>query len=154
MAAALCVVYTSVSMRLNGGELSPPLDDAFIHFQYARRMAEGAPFSYQAGDGFSSGATSLIWPAVLAVGWRLGFQDVSLYVWTLLLNTVLLAAAGTFTYRWLGRVADERTALFGTVLLVTTGPLVWAAFSGMEVLLFATAMAAVLDGITRPDRPP
>lgn len=154
VAAALCVVYTSVSMRLNGGALTPPLDDAFIHFQYARRMAEGAPFSYQAGDGFSSGATSLLWPAVLAVGWRLGFQDVSLYVWTLILNTVLLAAAGTFTWRWLGRVTDERTALVGTLLVVTSGPLVWAAFSGMEVLLFATAMAAVLDGIIRPDRAP
>lgn len=154
LAGALCVVFVSTSMRVNGGELIPPLDDAFIHFQYAKRVAEGAPFSYQEGEGFSSGATSLIWPFILAIGWRIGFTGLSLYTWTLILNTVLLAAVGTFTYRWLGRVAGDRTALLGTLILLTTGPFLWAAFSGMEVVLFATAMAAVLDGVTRPERPP
>src|SRR5262245_2056700 len=43
-----------------------PLDDAFIHFQYAKRLASGHFFSYAEGDSYSSGATSLLWPLLLA----------------------------------------------------------------------------------------
>ncbi len=153
LAIALCVVYISTSMRMNEGDLIPPLDDAFIHFQYARRLAEGHPFSYQAADPWSSGATSLLWPALLAIGWRLGFTDTSLYVWSLGLGTVLLASTAASTRSWIARVSDDRTGWLGALLLILCGPLLWASFSGMEGILVCAAIAGVLEGITRQGPP-
>lgn len=153
LAATLCLVYASTSARVVG-ELIPPLDDTFIHFQYARRLAEGHPFSYQAGDGYSSGATSLLWPCLLAIGWLIGFRSESLYLWALVLGTVSLAATATYTLRWVSRVADERTGWFAAAAILGSGPLLWGSFSGMEVPLFGAAIAATLEGLTRPGRRP
>ncbi len=150
---ALCLVYVSTTARVVG-ELIPPLDDTFIHFQYARRMAEGHFFSYQAGDGYSSGATSLLWPALLAVGWLVGFREESLYLWALILGTMSLAAAGWYTWRWVTRVSGETTGWIAAAMVLTSGPLCWGSFSGMEVPLFAAAIAAVMEGLGRPDREP
>src|SRR5690349_15986091 len=61
------------------GRPAVPLDDVFIHFQYARRIAEGAPLRYT-GDALSTGATSVVWPALLAPFWKLGVRGLSL-VW-------------------------------------------------------------------------
>lgn len=153
IAAALCLVWTSESMRLVG-ELVPPLDDTFIHFTYAARLAEGHPFSYSPGDAYSSGATSLSWPFLLAIGWKLGLKEGSLYLWSLLLSTLSLAAFATFTQRWLERLSSPRTGFLGALLLMGSGVVLWGAFSGMEVTLFAASIAAALDALTRPGRAP
>src|SRR5215210_1935619 len=60
------------------GHPSAPLDDTFIHLQYARRLSEGGFFSYVAGQGFTTGATSVLWPLLLAPFHAIGFRDVSL----------------------------------------------------------------------------
>ena len=57
------------------GEPALPLDDAFIHLHYARRLAAGHWFSYAPGSGYSSGATSLVWPLVLAPFFVLGLDE-------------------------------------------------------------------------------
>src|SRR5690606_35429813 len=38
-----------------GGTLCPTLDDAFIHFEYARSLVEGRPLSYNPGDPATTG---------------------------------------------------------------------------------------------------
>lgn len=48
------------------GRPALPLDDSFIHFVYARSFAEGAPFRFGLAEGASTGATSLLWPILLA----------------------------------------------------------------------------------------
>src|SRR5687767_13469159 len=53
------------------GQWSAPLDDVFIHFDFARSAAQGHPFEWISGNGYSSGSTSLIYPFVLAVGYSL-----------------------------------------------------------------------------------
>src|SRR5687767_12530087 len=65
---ALCVR----AVLEQAGRPAVPLDDAFIHMQYARRLAEGGFFSFVAGDGYSTGATSLLWPVLLAPFHALG----------------------------------------------------------------------------------
>ena len=64
-----------------GGEWSAPLDDVFIHFDYARATARGHPFQWSVGNGYSSGNTSLLYPFVLAAGYWVGFRGTSLMVW-------------------------------------------------------------------------
>ena len=43
VAAAVTTLFVATSLALNEGRLVPPLDDAYIHFQYAARLAAGAP---------------------------------------------------------------------------------------------------------------
>src|SRR5215475_3677802 len=85
----LCVVvftaaflYLSVGLSASGGPTPVmPLDDTYIHFQYARVLAEGHPLQYNPGQPPTSGATSLLYPLVLAVGYVLGFQGERLAWW-------------------------------------------------------------------------
>jgi hypothetical protein len=59
-----------------GGAWAPPLDDAFIHAQFARNAATGHPLEWMAGEGISSGGTSILWPLLLALPWGLGARGV------------------------------------------------------------------------------
>ena len=68
-------------LRQTGGEWSAPLDDVFIHFDYARATARGYPFQWSVGNGYSSGNTSLLYPFVLAAGYLAGFREASLMIW-------------------------------------------------------------------------
>ena len=81
-----------------GGSWSAPLDDVFIHFDYARAIARGYPFQWSEGNGYSSGNTSLTYPFVLALGYWVGFRGLTIMLWAALvacLSTVafLLGAA-------------------------------------------------------------
>jgi hypothetical protein len=91
------------------GHAGAPLDDAYIHFQYARAIAEGHPMRFQANEPITSGATSLLWPAVLAPFWAMGARGNAI-VWPawglsfVALGALAREAAG-LTDRLAGRVA-------------------------------------------------
>lgn len=136
------VAHAAVSrvLEATGGTPAVPLDDAYIHFQFARSFAEGRPLVFTPGTPPVAGATSLLYPLVLALPWALGLREHSL-VWA------------TWAVGWLalGLLADEarRAAqkLAGTVAGVGTAALVlafganaWFASSGMEVVPLAWAM--------------
>ena len=72
-------------LKQTGGEWSAPLDDVFIHFDYARATALGHPFEWTVGNGYSSGNTSLTYPFALAFGWLAGFQGRDLMVFAAVL---------------------------------------------------------------------
>src|SRR5690606_8154026 len=106
------------------GDWSAPLDDVFIHFDFARSTARGHPFEWLEGNGYSSGGTSLLYPFVLAVGYWLGFQDLNIMVWAGVIACVsvlamLLAARRLFAGlpRW--------TIYLAPVFLLCTGVLNW-----------------------------
>src|SRR5262245_39883412 len=80
VAIAALAAYTIHTVLQRCGHPAVPLDDAFIHFQYAKRLAQGHFFSYVDGEGYTSGATSLLWPVLLSVPWALGARDLSI-VW-------------------------------------------------------------------------
>src|SRR5689334_8068147 len=77
VSAVLGAICVRAILREAGGPAAP-LDDTFIHLQFARGFARGRFFEYVAGEGFSSGATSLLWPLLLAPFHALGLRDVSL----------------------------------------------------------------------------
>lgn len=51
-------------MRYTGGEVTYPVDDAFIHLAMAKRIAFAG--EYGLGDGFVSASSSISWPFLLA----------------------------------------------------------------------------------------
>ncbi|MBI2393522.1 MAG: hypothetical protein HYV09_28340 [Deltaproteobacteria bacterium] len=120
-----------------GGEPSLPLDDAFIHFQYARALASGHPLVYVPGDPPTSGATSLLWSAVLAPFWRLGLRELRLVWIAWALSFVALALLALETRRLAARLLPRGSAVLAGALALLFGGHVWGAASGMEVVPFA-----------------
>lgn len=93
MWAGLCTLLSATAfyramLEQTGGEWSAPLDDVFIHFDYAREAARGHPFHWTSGNGYSSGNTSILYPFVLAIGWLVGFRRESLMVWAAIVAAV------------------------------------------------------------------
>ena len=75
MGMAIALGYFLIMLKAAEMRAVAPLDDAYIHFQYAKQMALGQPWQYNSGDPISTGATSLIYPFLLAVAYRLGFRE-------------------------------------------------------------------------------
>jgi hypothetical protein len=136
--ATLAIALKTIGeVRLRAGHAGAPLDDAYIHFQYARAIVEGHPLRYQAGEPISTGATSVLWPLLLAPFYAVGFRD-SLLVWpawALSFASLGLLAweAGAVVRPLAGRTA----AIASGALVLSFGGLVWCAASGMEVVPFA-----------------
>lgn len=119
------------------GEPALPLDDSFIHLQYARRLAEGGFFSYMPGEGYSSGATSWAWPALLAPFWALGLRDLSLVWVSWGLGILALGATMVETARLAAGLCGSEGGRMAGVMCVAFGAYAWFAMSGMETLALA-----------------
>jgi hypothetical protein len=140
--------------RLKGG-LGFPLDDSWIHLQFARNLAHGAGLSYNPGH-FVTGSTAPLWTALLAV---LFLLPGSVLFWTQLLGVLLYLAGIDATWR-LSRELSLSPALsaLASALALATSWLVWSALSGMEIPLFILlslwGMILHLRERADPGRPP
>ena len=117
------------------GDFPVPLDDVFIHFDFARSLCRGHPFEWVAGQGFSSGETSPLYALVLAVGWGVGFRGDLLAVFAADVAVVSIVSA-MLSLRALVQGVHVAVACAGAALLVAIGSLDFSLFSGMEVALF------------------
>ena len=119
---------------------SAPLDDVFIHFDFARATARGYPFQWIEGNGYSSGGTSLLYPFVLAVGYLVGLTGLDLAHWA-----AIVACVSTFATllgaRRIFKNLPDGAALIGPPALLAVGALNWTLFSGMEVAMFLAIWA-------------
>ncbi len=136
-----------------GGRLSMPLDDSFIFFQYARRLAGGAFLSYQPGYGPTTGATSLLTVFVDTLGYLAGFHGPAMIVFALLLGAAAFAWAAFSAHR-LGRRLCPRAAWLPPALLLTSGPLIWGFSSGMDLPLFVALALAMVANWPEDGEPP
>lgn len=119
------------------GELAMPLDDSYIHFQYARALAELRPFQYTVGQPPTPGATSLLWPTVLAPAWALGARGMALAWPATALGFAALAGLAIETRRLARGLVPEPLATSSGLLVFCFAPFTWFAGSGMEVVPFA-----------------
>ncbi len=62
--------------------------DSALYLQAARRIVEGAPFSYSAGESVCTGTTSVLYPFILAVPYSLGMSGVASVVAAFVLNAI------------------------------------------------------------------
>jgi hypothetical protein len=134
--AGACVLYAATAFygamfAETHGKWSAPLDDVFIHFDYARATARGYPFQWTEGNGFSSGNTSVTYPFILALGYWAFARGMDLLVWA-----AVVACVSTLVFLWtsgelfepLGRWAKYLAPPF----VLALGALDWTLFSGME----------------------
>jgi hypothetical protein len=140
-------VFYGYLRQQTGGEWSAPLDDVFIHFDYARATARGYPFQWSEGNGYSSGNTSLLYPFALAIGYWAGFRDQAMMVWA-----AIVAMVSTFGFLWgasrLFRFLPRLTTVLAPAAIFSVGALGWTLWSGMEVAFFlglwgAAALVAI-----------
>lgn len=123
------------------GHPAATLDDAYIHFQYARAIADGHPFHFQPGEPASSGGTSMLWPLALAVFYKIGFRGESIVWAAWILSFLAYGALAVETYHLTEKLAGKWHALGASVMVLAFGGFHWFVASGMEVLPFAWAMA-------------
>jgi len=118
------------------GELGFPMDDPYIHFQFARNLATGHGFAFNPGEP-TPGATSPLWVVVLALGRTLGAPIEPL---ALGLGVLLAGVVAVLTLE-VGLAAGLPLALSACagIAVGACGRLIWASLSGMEITL-ATAL--------------
>ena len=122
------------------GVPSVPLDDAYIHFQFARTFVNGAPLAYSPAAPPVAGATSWLWPAALALGYAVGFREQYIVWWAWALGFVSLGLLAAEARRVARGLCGPVTAAGASVLMLCFGANVWFAASGMEVVPLAWLM--------------
>jgi hypothetical protein len=124
-------------LRTTGGVPAVPLDDAFIHFQYARALWEGHGLSFSPGAEPVAGATSLLWPLLLAVPYGLGLRAERIIWAAWALGFAALGLLGYETRRASDRLLSNDGALAAELMVLAFGGHLWFAASGMEVVPLA-----------------
>jgi hypothetical protein len=147
LVALQVAIYVSGNLSTNErGVPVMPLDDAYIHFQYARTIAEGYPYRFNPDQPPTSGATSLLYPFLLAVGYWIGFQGELLGWWAFGLGALSWLGATGWLYDALSHLSRSRgIALIMSASFALTGSLAWAFMSGMETGLLVGALMLTLS---------
>ena len=148
LALAVGAMFWIPSMAAGRGYFPAPLDDVYIHFDFARSLANGHPFEWLPGNGYSSGETSPLYAVVLGLGWLFGFRDRLIGVFGAI---VAVLAVGSFvrSVQKLVRPCPAPLAWLIALLLLSIGVVDWTLFSGMEVALFAAVLGRTLEALTR-----
>jgi len=138
-AIALAALYELAAWR-DAGTLGFPLDDAWIHAQFARNIATGHGFSYTGGR-WVAGSTSPAWTLLLAAGYLV---TRSMLISAIVLGVGLQILCGYLAGRLVEILAGRRDlAIAGALMTVITPAMAWGSVSGMELGL---ASALVLAG--------
>ena len=148
--SALCLASMLIA---TGGHLSMPLDDAYIFFQYARRVVEGGFFTYQDGGSLNTGATSPLTVIVHSLGYLIGFRGAAMSIFALLLGGATLgwSACSAFT---IGKRLCSQVPWLPAALLLVSGPLIWGFMSGMDLPIFVALSLAVIAAWPEPGNGP
>lgn len=144
----VCGVGLSAGLYLGalgwlGGAFGFPLDDAYIHQTYARNLAEEGRWSYESGRP-SSGSTAPLWTLALTPAYLLGIDH---RLWAYVLGAATLAWLAWLARRMAVRLFGDQTPVtwLAALFCIFEWHLVWAAFSGMETLMFAALLLTCLS---------
>jgi hypothetical protein len=138
---AYAAAFYVPAWRLTAPMWPAPLDDTYIYFGHARSWALGHPFAWYPGNGYSSGATSVLYPMVLAPLWAAGLRGADLGLGA----AAIAVFCALDLARSLARLCRSTLARFAAPLLVVAVPLVgWSWWSGMETALFGALLGRAL----------
>lgn len=148
LAATLCWALLAAALALGAwraclryaGRPQAPLDDAYITLCYARQWAHGRPFTFQAGDGPSTGATSLlhVWlltPLAAAAGTR----EAPLLAGLFALHAALLVLALRAAWRLASQSLPPALAHAAALAALVSAHGVWGFFCGLDTGLACLA---------------
>ena len=128
-------LFALTAYRFTDGQPGVPLDDAWIHFQFARNLARGDGLSFNPGQP-TAGSTAPLWTLLLAGVYFVGGE---FPVAGQVLSAVCFLTALGATYALGKQLTGNRWAAWlAGVIVATNGRMVWAGLSALETGLFAT----------------
>ncbi|HZO14457.1 MAG TPA: hypothetical protein VFB62_14390, partial [Polyangiaceae bacterium] len=138
--SASAALFYGPALERTRGAWPAPLDDVYIYFGFARSTALGHPFEHFPGNGFSSGATSIFYPFLLAPAWALGLRGTELGI-----AAALIALLCLYDLSRSLRALTRGFSRWLVPLVVVAVPLVdWSWWSGMETALFGAILGRAL----------
>ena len=130
------------------GSFPVPQPDTLLYAQAARRICEGAPFSFSPGTAVSTGTTSVLYPFALAVPYSLGFVGDSLFAAGFWLNAlfylVFIWGWSVAVCRWVG---DDRAKWLAAVLIALLGHAAYCALAQSDIGMWMAASALIVAGL-------
>lgn len=129
---SLCIFFISEYIYTDE-QFGVPLDDAYIHFQFSKNIAEGKGFSFNPNNP-TPGSTSPAWTLLLTLFYILYSNHLIIAKF---LSALFYILAGISTY-FLSKeiLKNKKLALCASIFTLLSGRLAWSALSGMEVTLF------------------
>ncbi len=139
LGAAMCILTEWYAFQTNGS-FGFPLDDTWIHLQFARNLRTWGAYSYYGNQMVTSGSTSPLYTFLLAAGFFFTQNEMMLGY---LYGVVFFLAAALFLF-WIVRLLTERSliAAAASMLFLLEPHLQWIALSGMETTLFLAGLLA------------
>lgn len=142
--------YLAAMFASADGVLSVAQPDTLLYCQAARRICEGAPFSFSAGTAPSTGTTSVLYPFFLAIPYALGFTGDSLLSAGFWLNAlcylVFLGGWAVAMTKWL---EEPFAKLLAVLLLALMGQPAYCAMAQSDIGLWMAVSALIVA--TLPD---
>ena len=135
-AAAVALLFLASMLYATRGRFVPQVVDLYLVCQYARAMADGHPFQYNAGEAATTGATSLLHTGILAAAHRAGFQGEGLIAFAILSGAALYLATVKMARDVGARLGGPREGWLAGGLVALGGPVVWGFLYGADVALF------------------
>ncbi len=142
-ALAVGLAFWANSWGAAGGFFPAPLDDVYIHFDFARSLATGHGLVWVPGNGYSSGETAPLYAVVLALGHLAGFRGPWLGLWSAAV-AILATASLLLSVRTLVMPCRPWVAWSAPLLVLSSALVDWSLFSGMEVALHGAVLGRVL----------
>jgi hypothetical protein len=148
----MAIVYLGDTASGSSSSLTGvPLDDAWIHFNYAKNFFRHGPFTYNPGD-FQTGSSSPLWTLVLAVFHLV--PNVSIVVTAKALGMAMHIGSSVLVYAIARRILGHHLLALAALLFWALHPhLAYFMFSGMEVSL-SVLLTLLLIWRSLEDAPP
>jgi len=143
--AAVAASFVAAMLWTTSGHFVPQVSDLYVVAQYAKAMAEGHPFRYNPGEAPTTGSTSLLFTAALALVHALGARGEALIAVAILLGAALFVASIPLAARVATRLASPREGLLAGALVAVGGPVVWSYLYGSDIALFLFLGLLLLD---------
>lgn len=134
-------VWTLWNAHHRNGDFSFPLDDPWIHLQFAKNLDDYGSFSYFKNENVTSGSTAPLYTLLLAIGM---FAIRNEFVLSYSIGILSALAAGWYLYL-LSRELFHKYALLpmlATLIIFAESRMVYATLSGMETMFYIALLLA------------
>ncbi len=142
---AVAILFVGFMLAATDAHFVPQVLDLYVVCQYARAMAEGHPFQYNPGEPPSTGSTSVLHTAILALAWAGGARGEGLVAFAIVFGAVLFVAAIVVAGRIGHRLGGPREAFVAAGLVALGGPVAWGFLYGSDIALSMFLALWLLD---------
>ncbi len=145
LGSAVATAFLGLMLWTTSGHFVAQISDLYVVAQYARALAEGHPFQYNAGEAPTTGATSLLHTGLLAAGHAAGARGEGLIAFAIGLGVAFFLGSIALAARIGARLAGRREGLLAGATVALGGPVVWGYLYGSDVSLHMFLALWLLD---------